>query len=952
MPSGKSTKLLLVALAALILIAPAASQTIDSVNEDRVVWLNSQTSFQELEVSCQNESTDISSVEINNTEIYSGASESVVLNTSDFQNPKYGFEPGKDKRVELYCSPGDNPDVSLEIDFAELKIEAEDLEKKGKVFVGEVMKSESGGLGNKQDIVIHYDFGGVSRFGLGAFNLSLTNGLQLNSDEVEGEGMTVNKENEKLILNPFVSSYPTNGEESDLVIKKQGHFKRSYSLADYFDENAFEVYEWRAERVGSNPGLEMDYDSVADGDYSFLFDMKYRDLSGLPERIRDSLTSRNFRLKVERDESEETDVSNDFETVEIGDDEELKNLPIMKAENPGDSSDANYRVFVNEYSQLDELNAGKYKFILEVEYSDRNGVTEEFKLDETIVDKTAEFSGVVLNSGGSGVVTEMVLRDEEMDRKQNLVTDGTGRYSTQIEKSSNSFEVKSKFYETSGDTASVPDGEVMLSGVRLEDSDLGPGGSAVKFDYLESPDTGIEGLQPVNLMMVKFGYPVEEIDQVEMAFDPGKVDPKDMKVFECDAWNFAAQECMTDWGDALPEDDVTVNPATWTINLDGTELYSIEGDKILMNAYVVGRNSEIMLQNDLNVKTRVKSGEEFTASGVLVDDSGDRVEDANVSLSVIGTDVEWSETTDSTGTFDFSRELNLQPGNYQLNLEAEKSPYERLDVESNATIEVYYERGMSLSAEGDQTIETGREEELSYTLENTGQSEIKDLEISVSGLEGYDHSVQPESIEGLGVEESGTVTVNFQLPEDILSPPVIDVTASGTSDGEEIDASASTTTFVSRNADEDQTQQTGNESNSSNNTSGQDSGFSVPGTQNAARMTGNFVSGQSDVNLVLGLILVFGMALAVAVKKKDSSSDRDVRTGRGRVQRPNVSPSIPGSEDSDQNDQSEDEDMEEEEKSDDEDSENDSDSESVECDVCGEEFEKETELKLHRQALH
>jgi hypothetical protein len=165
--------------------------------------------------------------------------------------------------------------------------------------------------------------------------------------------------------------------------------------------------------------------------------------------------------------------------------------------------------------------------------------------------------------------------------------------------------------------------------------------------------------------------------------------------------------------------------------------------------------------------------------------------------------------------------------------------------------------------------------------------------------------------------------------------------------------------------------------------------------------TGEFLASQSSLNIALGLIMVFTMALAGAIKKKkkdDTSGGRGgsrsvSRNGGGRgaggagrqvnIQRPKVAPSSEepqvmspdddideiaeamtekdeqGAIDTDNVDEVEishqepevetpgEEGNEEMEDEDDEESEGD-----FKCDTCGENFDTESGLKLHREALH
>lgn len=935
------TKIFLAAIIGLVFIAPAASQSINATG-DGVVWLNSEESFQEVEASCSGDN-NIDEISINGTSVYEDSSNNVTLETSDFSGNN--FDLGINKEVVLNCNGAeDSTEHTAKIDLTEFKIES--VKQEGRGFVGEVMKDESGDLDNNQGISLDYNIDGVGGFDPEAWEISMGEGLSLDDDYDTDEG--------NLNLYPEVDSYPDN-LESDLEIERDGELLIVKDLNNESVEHFF-VHDWKAEKVGdSNPGRTISYEEVEDGDYTFFLDMKYRDRSGLPES--NLLESDNFRLTVKERNSE-----GDYESHR---DESYEDMNVFTEENPGSGSDANYKVSLDEFADLDDLSSGRYKFQLEVVYDTERPEDgeESFLVDETIVDKSSEFSGVVLDSGGSGVVTEMVLTDG--DSQQNVVTDSTGRFNTEIDK--NEFTVDASFYRTSEDTESLADGSVVLEDAKLEDADLGPGGSAIRYDYLESPDVDIEGLNPVNMMMVKFGYPVESLQDVEMAFDSGKLDPQSMKVFECDAWNFEGEDCLTSWS-SISEDDVTVNPATWTVSLDDTDLYEIEGEKILMNAYVIGSNSRIELQDAIDVPDlSIQSGETLEASGVLIDENGNRVEDANVTLSLIGGDGEWTASSDSTGSFEFQEDLeDVEKGNYQLRLEASKPPYEPLEKKSSSTVEVYYEKSINVDSQSEPLIPPGERYDIDYEVENNGQTAVKDIEFDVSGVNRNRYELSHSELELLEPGEIDTVTLTLDPPEEFETPPSIEFGALGAVEGEEVKGSATTLVSFDDSVEESENSTSDQENQTESNTETEDSNVS----EEITRATGDFIQSQSDMNLALGLILVFGMILAVAVRKRKNDGGRDDRmNGRmgsrpvssgGRVQKPDVSSkkveSQGDSEDEEESSSSNDsdEDLEESHSGDnvESDQEDEDDAEGFVCDKCGESFDTESGLKLHAQALH
>lgn len=759
------------------------------------------------------------------------------------------------------------------------------------------------------------------------------------------------------------------------------------------------IYQWSAEKVGSaNPGRDLTYEQVEDGEYTFYLDVGYRGSSNLPE---DPLSNNNFRLTVKALE-EGNDEFLDTEPVTALEDVDFTKRTWMKESQPSSNENYNYEVTLDDMDKLDELPAGKYRFILEVGYpASPENENVFFEVDKTQIDKSSEFSGAVRDSTGSGVRTEMLLQGNKNTR---INTGDDGIFSTSID-DSNFESITARFFDRGKDSS---DSTMVLDSPTLsENSDLGLGSAAMRYQYWNNPDNRIDGLESVNMMATKFAYPIDGVDSLDMAFDSGEVNLEKLQVYKCNFWNFDGVECMENW-EKVSESNVNVNYASLKVNIDGVEPYTTPtDDPILMHSFIVGKRSNLQLQESISLETTELSyNGELGVSGVLVDESGERVEDADVELSLRDTDQVWNVTTDSTGTFRFDNKVQAEPGNYVLELNAEKAPYNSFSMASDATLQVSYEKGLETDAPADQTISQGETTSLQFEVTNTGQTEVSSMDVSVSGVKDqYIESVDsPQSIESGGTE---TVTVNLALPDDYCSDtcyPELNADVEGEAEGETVTASALLTTTLEVESNNNQDNSTEDEESSDNDSSGSEDDNTTENTSStrpenetnsisgafteAQRMTGEFVERQSDLNIALGLIMIFTLILAAAVKKKKTQGG-DGRGGRmedrsrpniaggassadSRVQRPDVSSKQRNKpqkvQEADQEpeveEESESETVEEDSEpiveeidEDEEASDDNTDSEDEEvpddvCDVCGEEFESATGVKIHKQAVH
>jgi hypothetical protein len=257
---------------------------------------------------------------------------------------------------------------------------------------------------------------------------------------------------------------------------------------------------------------------------------------------------------------------------------------------------------------------------------------------------------------------------------------------------------------------------------------------------------------------------------------------------------------------------------------------------------------------------------------------------------------------------------------------------------------------------------------IDFTLENTGQSEIQDLsgELDVTGIDDQYYSWSGLGSDSLESGDELTASLELTIPStDDVTPgqKTVTLTASGSSADESLENSATVYATVPVQEAQDEQNSESSDTQEQNEETGTSS---IPGPQEVSQMTGEFVQSQSDMNLALGLILIFGAILAITVRKRKESDGRDGRMngrtaatagsatgsagGRGKVQRPKVSPEVEETqeEETEEKDQSEHSGSEEAEET--EESEDDSDE--FVCDKCGEAFDTESGLKLHRQALH
>ncbi|QGA80133.1 carboxypeptidase-like regulatory domain-containing protein [Candidatus Nanohalobium constans] len=619
--------------------------------------------------------------------------------------------------------------------------------------------------------------------------------------------------------------------------------------------------------------------------------------------------------------------------------------------------------------KVDDRAPTEETFELSADPREQDFEEESFNIGEIEIEKDIEFSGEVRDLERSRVPAKFTA---EFDNRDTAFGNGD----------SASFE---KFFPD----AKAPIFEMDFPEAKFELKNFEfvreyPDGQErdIRYNYYEKFE-GIEfegdasDIRPVNLVSIESDYDFEsdpDESRVNLEFDSSQVeDTRNVVVYECDYWMFERETCANEW----EEKDVrTLGQETLNVQINPYDEQFGGNANVLWNAYLVGVpkgvGSSLTLENSLDgLPGRIQAGEEFSISGTVIDSStGEAVEDADVSIEIVsggGNKVTPDQDIDTgvNGNFEYS-DVVREAGSYSANIEVSKSPYESFVFEEenddNDKMEVYYETGLTVSSEDDVDIRFGESSSVEFDVENVGQSEVEDLsfDTEVSGIDEEYYSWSLPSRSSISEEGSVTATLNLDIPSDADVAPgrkTISLSASGNSADESLDNSA--TVYASVPAQqEDESDQQESETEERNNSG---SSFDVPDAKDVSNVTGEFIQSQSDMNLALGLILIFGAILAVTVRKRKNDGDRDDRrmggrattashaggSGRGKVQKPDVSP---------QDNQEEDTEDGEEQESVEEESgsgtgSNDEEGEFV-CDTCGDKFDTESGLKLHKQALH
>ncbi|MFB6190274.1 MAG: hypothetical protein ABEJ91_01755, partial [Candidatus Nanohaloarchaea archaeon] len=532
-----------------------------------------------------------------------------------------------------------------------------------------------------------------------------------------------------------------------------------------------------------------------------------------------------------------------------------------------------------------------------------------------------------------------------------------------------------------------------------------PSKTRIRYEYRDNPSgVNAPGVKAMDLVSFAFRKPFTgEGSTVTIDYEVSGSDPTKVQVLSCDNWAMSDSKCLSSWEKVQ---DTSFSPGGgWSVTVPATSYqanYLGQQRNIMRSAYIIGTQSGLRLNGPLTVKAgasgRVKSGGEITFQGQLVAGGSAGVEGANITVSMLedGSAVKkFTGKTDGSGSFEISGKVPGEPGNYTLKLTANKPPYDSFSTTRDTEVWVYRERAIELTKKDSDRwkLQPGKETRKTVVVENTGQTAIEDIKLAIRDSENFNTDYLSLATTDLGTLEPGEKSeadLVFDIPSSCPGTGCaefsssINLEASGKGASSKLNVGPQIVAGESSGGSKEGEQQ--NKTGGGMSLSASD----IPG----ARATGQFLAAQSTLNIALGLMFVFLMVLAGALKNKDGD-DRNVRrnvvrgssggSSRPGVQPPRVSPAHENSEELDSpktvdtNGHEEDEEAEESEESGeskgkvekladsltgsggegsdgqeekDEADEGRSDDPSVECDICGEEFDTEAGVKLHKQTAH
>ena len=275
-------------------------------------------------------------------------------------------------------------------------------------------------------------------------------------------------------------------------------------------------------------------------------------------------------------------------------------------------------------------------------------------------------------------------------------------------------------------------------------------GNMIRFDADHITDGAPSGVNKVALAVLEFALPLDDA-WVYIPYDSKKVNGKEenLRVYRCVDWNFMKSSCSGNWE--------RINREVHTIR-DAVEFTTNKSA-----AFLVGENNWLILSK-LDIKDlEVYMGESVVVEGAVVDNDDNPVEGAKITLSF--PEFDYSKSAVSTGTGGFSARIDAPQttGNILLNINAAKDPYSA--VNDSRVVKVSRSEEMAIVGASDViSISLNESKPINLSIINSGQTNLTDrIYFEINGIPSDWYSITPPYVEGLEVDESTNVLLDFRV---------------------------------------------------------------------------------------------------------------------------------------------------------------------------------------------
>ena len=370
-----------------------------------------------------------------------------------------------------------------------------------------------------------------------------------------------------------------------------------------------------------------------------------------------------------------------------------------------------------------DLDLGTYD--LDVRFSYMSYVKD---ISETI-EYVIPISGSIIGSDNNVINAQLKFTSNKTE--MTFVTDSGGSYSGHLPLGT--YEIEMKF----------PSSKLILSEVIINQFE-----DPIKFDK-PSTDIQISGIGVGSIFVYEIALTYSNA-YLELNYDDSQVlDESQINIYKCKNWNFGRKICNSDWYTVSADVDTIRN----LVKINTTEL----------SAFIIGYRKDIKL--DFNTdRDEYYLNDVIRIIGTVVDGENIPIPDAKIIITIPGTSISESTTSDNGGVFtiDF-----IGPGNegkHDLYVSVEKPPFsiENMSKEIN----VIRSEKLTIMLSDSIKLKKGESTSIPVDIVNNGQTDFSNLKISVEGIPESYYTLALTEIAELKASDEVKTSIDFIIPED------------------------------------------------------------------------------------------------------------------------------------------------------------------------------------------
>ncbi len=393
---------------------------------------------------------------------------------------------------------------------------------------------------------------------------------------------------------------------------------------------------------------------------------------------------------------------------------------------------------------IPSLGPGLYNLDLTVAYpsitSYRYEATGSIPLREVL-----QISGSIRDAKDRVIGTQIIVESIDRGEIEEANTGSTGNYSIELLPGNYNF-----VFRFDGGTA------VSISNVSISSFDLlSLPGDLIRYDQGHISSGVPQGMKLVKIMVLELAFPHSSV-WVYIPYDSSRVggDEKELKVYQCERWNFERSLCTGGWSTI---EDVRVH----------TIKDAIEFNASSYGAFMIGENDILHFSEFNVVNDEVSMGDAVKVEGTVVNSKNEPVHGTIIRAYFPGYDEFSTTKTNVEGSFVMGANAPHVEGDRELLVEAGKD----LFVGCNSTHMIHIGRKTELSILNVPdmfNLPLGDTTEIEFTLFNSGQINLTEIiYIHLSGISADWYELLPDHVDGLEINKEKKVILRIKLTPEL-----------------------------------------------------------------------------------------------------------------------------------------------------------------------------------------